>query len=194
LPFNGAGSGWWDDDEAGRSEGEGVEGYEDEYGYDDGFELGIYRDGINRGTGGGEDDDDGDEDECDIDEDEVFDLIRSISDPEHPRTLEELAVVSRKQVKIIGNKVFVEYTPTTPACGMASIIGLSIVVRLVQSLPPRLKIRMSITPGSYGQAKQVSKQLNDKERVAAAMEVPAIMGEIDRCLVTAWRRGNASEV
>ncbi|KAH8913588.1 hypothetical protein BT69DRAFT_1291300 [Atractiella rhizophila] len=121
-------------------------------------------------------------DECEIDEEEVFDLIRSITDPEHPKTLEQLAVVKKEQVNIRGDRVFVEYTPTTPACGMASIIGLTIIVRLIQSLPNRMKVQMSITPGSYNQAKQVAKQLNDKERVAAAMEVPAIMNEINRCL------------
>ena len=49
--------------------------------------------------------------------------MRSITDPEHPLTLEELKVISRDQVKVEGNKVFVEFTPTTPACGMANVIG-----------------------------------------------------------------------
>lgn len=35
----------------------------------------------------------------------------------------------------------------------------------------------------------VTKQLNDKERVAAAMEVDAIMESINNCLSTAGRRG-----
>jgi hypothetical protein len=52
-----------------------------------------------------------------------LDLIRSITDPEHPLTLEELKVVSKEQVKVEGYKVSVEYTPTSPACGMANVIG-----------------------------------------------------------------------
>jgi hypothetical protein len=35
----------------------------------------------------------------------------------------------------------------------------------------------------------VTKQLNDKERVAAAMESPALMKEINRCLASAHLRG-----
>ncbi|KAG8772837.1 hypothetical protein FRC15_002439, partial [Serendipita sp. 397] len=57
-----------------------------------------------------------------IDEEEIFDLIRSINDPEHPHTLENLMVVSQKQIRIKGDLVEVEFTPTVPHCGMATII------------------------------------------------------------------------
>lgn len=51
------------------------------------------------------------------------DLIRSIYDPEHPNTLEELRVVSAPQVTISQNRVTVEFTPTVPHCGMSTLIG-----------------------------------------------------------------------
>lgn len=51
------------------------------------------------------------------------DLIRSISDPEHPNSLEELRVVSAPQITITGNCVNVEFTPTVPHCGMSTLIG-----------------------------------------------------------------------
>jgi metal-sulfur cluster biosynthetic enzyme len=54
-----------------------------------------------------------------------IDLIRSITDPEHPHTLENLLVVSQGQVKISGDLVIVEFTPTVPHCGAATIIGKS---------------------------------------------------------------------
>ncbi|KIO29351.1 hypothetical protein M407DRAFT_242682 [Tulasnella calospora MUT 4182] len=130
-----------------------------------------------------------DEDESPIDAQEVFDLLRSINDPEHPLTLEELKVLSRDQVTVEGNHVTVEFTPTTPACGMANVIGLAIMVRLYRSLPQRYKVRIGMTPGSHQHVAQVTKQLNDKERVAAAMEVDAIMESINNCLSTAGRRG-----
>ncbi|KAG8900392.1 hypothetical protein FRB99_006085 [Tulasnella sp. 403] len=124
-----------------------------------------------------------------IDAQEVFDLLRSITDPEHPLTLEELKVVSKEQIRVEGKYVFVEFTPTTPACGMANVIGLAIMVRLLRSLPMRYKVKISMTPGSHQSLNQVTKQLNDKERVAAAMEVDAIMDSINSCLATAGRRG-----
>ena len=51
------------------------------------------------------------------------DLIRSIYDPEHPNTLEELRVVSAPQIKVGNNHVSVEFTPTVPHCGMSTLIG-----------------------------------------------------------------------
>ncbi|KAG6845724.1 Cytosolic iron-sulfur assembly component 2B [Tephrocybe sp. NHM501043] len=84
-----------------------------------------------------------------IDQDEIFDLIRSIDDPEHPNTLEELRVVSAPQINVTGNRVFVEFTPTIPHCGMSTLIGLSIRVRLLRSLPDRYKVDILLKPGSH---------------------------------------------
>ena len=54
----------------------------------------------------------------DIDEREVFDYIRSIQDPEHPLTLEELNVLDIEAVSIDQeNSVCkVQFTPTIPHC------------------------------------------------------------------------------
>lgn len=51
-------------------------------------------------------------------------LIRTIYDPEHPNTLEELNVVSAQQITIAGNRLHVEFTPTVPHCGMSTLIGV----------------------------------------------------------------------
>jgi metal-sulfur cluster biosynthetic enzyme len=51
------------------------------------------------------------------------DLIRSIYDPEHPNTLEELRVVSGPQCLVKHNHVTIEFTPTVPHCGMSTLIG-----------------------------------------------------------------------
>ena len=45
-------------------------------------------------------------------------------DPEHPLTLEQLAVVSAPQVEVKDNHVLVEFTPTVPHCGMSALIGM----------------------------------------------------------------------
>lgn len=50
-------------------------------------------------------------------------LIRSIYDPEHPNTLEELRVVSAPQITIKQDSIKVEFTPTVPHCGMSTLIG-----------------------------------------------------------------------
>ncbi|KAJ7724191.1 hypothetical protein DFH07DRAFT_855176 [Mycena maculata] len=128
-----------------------------------------------------------------IDQDEIFDLIRSIYDPEHPNTLEELRVVSASQVTVTGNRVMVEFTPTVPHCGMSTLIGLSIRVRLLRALPSRFKIDITLKPGSHQSELAVNKQLNDKERVAAALENPVLVQTLEQSLANASLRGQSSE-
>lgn len=123
-------------------------------------------------------------------------------------TLEQLAVVSAPQVTVTPNHVLVEFTPTVPHCGMSTLIGLSIRVRLLRALPPRFKVDIRVKPGSH-QSEQaglwfrcrlyalivlikkivctVNKQLNDKERVAAALENPALVDVLETCLEGAGR-------
>lgn len=126
-----------------------------------------------------------DEDVLDpIDDREIFDLIRSINDPEHPLSLEELNVVEQVRVKVLDedNSVSVEFTPTIPHCSMATLIGLSIKVKLLRSLPDRFKIDVHITPGTHASEEAVNKQLADKERVAAALENSSLLEVVNQCL------------
>ena len=69
-------------------------------------------------------------------------FFRGINDPEHPLTLEQLDVVKLEDVAVDDekNKVNVVFTPTIPHCSMATLIGLSIRVKLLRSLPPRFKV------------------------------------------------------
>ncbi|OAX41887.1 FAM96B protein [Rhizopogon vinicolor AM-OR11-026] len=125
-----------------------------------------------------------------IDQDEIFDLIRSIADPEHPNSLEELRVVSAEQIEIGHNHILVEFTPTVPHCGMSTLIGLSIRVRLMRSLPQRFKVDIRVKPGSHQSELAVNKQLNDKERVAAALENATLVGTLEKCLEPVGEHGS----
>lgn len=137
-----------------------------------------------------------------IDADEVFELIRHLADPEHPLTLEQLHVVRAEHVTVddAANHVFVQFTPTIPHCSMATLIGLCLRTKLQRSLPPRFKVDVKIYPGTHSsevesksrgdaslctaapdRATTVNRQLNDKERVAAALENTQLTG-----VVTKW--------
>ncbi|CAD7081851.1 unnamed protein product [Hermetia illucens] len=121
-----------------------------------------------------------------FDQREVFDLIRVINDPEHPLTLEELHVVQQDLITVddANNEVKVYFTPTIPHCSMATLIGLSIRVKLLRSLPPRFKVSVEITPGTHASEKAVNKQLADKERVAAALENAHLIEVINQCIAS----------
>ncbi|XP_065674719.1 cytosolic iron-sulfur assembly component 2B isoform X3 [Hydra vulgaris] len=115
---------------------------------------------------------------------EIFDLIRYINDPEHPLTLEQLNVVEEKNIQIddTQNSLQVYFTPTIPHCSMATLIGLSIRVLLLRSLPSRFKVDVMISPGTHVSETAVNKQLADKERVAAALENIHLLNVINQCL------------
>ena len=80
------------------------------------------------------------------------------------------------------NYVRVQFTPTIPHCSMATLIGLSIRVRLLRALPDRFKVDVEIFPGTHASADAVNKQLADKERVAAALENTHLLEVVNQCL------------
>jgi len=136
-------------------------------------------------------DDDGDDYTPDpIDPQEIFDLIATISDPEHPLTLGQLAVVNLPDITVTdgpdsrSSLVLVQITPTITHCSLATLIGLGIRVRLERCLPPRFRIDIKVKEGSHQSEDQVNKQLNDKERVAAAVENQSLLGVISEMLKT----------
>ncbi|KAL7430853.1 hypothetical protein ACHAXM_002394 [Skeletonema potamos] len=137
-----------------------------------------------------------------ITSEEVFDIIRNIQDPEHPLTLEQLNVVRMDMVDVVDlsvanddatgdqvvgqkrkfSKVHVQFCPTIPHCSMATLIGLSISVKLLRSLPPRFKVLVKIEPGTHVSEHAINKQLADKERVRAALENDHLLGVVNRCI------------
>ena len=116
-------------------------------------------------------------------------------DPEHPVTLVELEVVAEEQIEIhdaIGADgafrycaITLEFTPTVKHCSLATLIGLCIRVQLLRVLGEwnvRFKLALVVSEGSHDQDQQVTRQVNDKERVAAAMQNPRLVAEVERCL------------
>ncbi|KAJ3355041.1 Mitotic spindle-associated MMXD complex subunit MIP18 [Allomyces javanicus] len=118
---------------------------------------------------------------------EIFDLIRNINDPEHPLTLEQLNVAQIDHISVDTPRqhVVVRFTPTIPHCSMATLIGLCIRVRLLRALPARFKVDVLVREGTHQSEKAVNKQLNDKERVAAALENNNLLEVVNQCLATA---------
>ena len=119
-----------------------------------------------------------------FDAEEVFEHIRNLNDPEHPLTLEQLDVVSLHNVTVEdpGDLVFVQFTPTIPHCSMATLIGLTIRVKLLRVLPRRFKVIIMITHGTHQSEVAINKQLNDKERVAAALENSHLLDVVNKCI------------
>ncbi|KAK4720155.1 hypothetical protein R3W88_018493 [Solanum pinnatisectum] len=110
--------------------------------------------------------------------------LRDIKDPEHPYSLEELKVITEDAIEVDDKRshVRVTFTPTVEHCSMATVIGLCLRVKLMRCLPSRYKVDIRVAPGTHATEAAVNKQLNDKERVAAALENPNLVDMVDECL------------
>ena len=105
-----------------------------------------------------------------IDKYEVFEIIRNITDPEHPYNLEELNIISLEDI-IVDNEnrlIAVYFTPTIDNCGFASLIGLSIKKKLLNFISPKYNIDVLIKEPKSDNDKNLNKQMNDKERLEAS--------------------------
>ncbi|XWS28324.1 hypothetical protein CRYUN_Cryun25bG0058600 [Craigia yunnanensis] len=113
-----------------------------------------------------------------------FSLCKDIKDPEHPYTLEELKVITEDAIDVDNERSYVRvtFTPTVEHCSMATVIGLCLRVKLMRSLPSCYKVDIRVAPGTHATEAAVNKQLNDKERVAAALENPNLLDMVDECL------------
>ncbi|XP_020887313.1 protein AE7-like 2 [Arabidopsis lyrata subsp. lyrata] len=120
-----------------------------------------------------------------IDQLEIFDRIRDIRDPEHPKlSLEDLNILTEESVEVDDDKSYVRitFTPTLPHCHLPTPIGLCLLAKLAQSLPARFKVDVRVAPGSHDKEKTVNKQLGDKERVAAGLENPDLVALLNKMM------------
>ncbi|CAH1390704.1 unnamed protein product [Nezara viridula] len=114
-----------------------------------------------------------------ITDEELNDDVRDLFDER-----EVFGILYSTQVDNDNNRIEVLFTPTIPHCSLATLIGLTIRVQLLRSLPSRFKVRVKISPGTHNSENAINKQLGDKERVAAAMENSTLLETINNCIAT----------
>ena len=106
--------------------------------------------------------------------------------------MEELNVVQEQLVSVAPLKTSInsdnllatiEFVPTVPHCSLATLIGLCLRTKLNRELPPgRFKIDLKVKEGTHSTAQEITKQINDKERVAAALENPNLVKVVEQCI------------
>ena len=128
--------------------------------------------------------------------DDIFEELQSILDPERPNlTLAQLDVVSpvRCFVSYLRDGegkckpsalVRIVLKPTVPHCHLMQLICLCVRVRLIESLPvaTNWKVDVELVDGSHHQKEEIEKQVNDKERVCAAVDNDALMLEVHKLI------------
>ncbi|BFG39113.1 hypothetical protein CerSpe_253870 [Prunus speciosa] len=115
---------------------------------------------------------------------DIYDILSISRYPEHPYSLEQLSVLSEESITVDDKlgRILITFTPTIQHCSMATVIGLCLRVKLKHCFPPHYKVDIKVSPGSHANEESVNKQLNDKERVAAALENPNLRQLVDECL------------
>mmetsp|Transcript_38926 Transcript_38926/g.99445 ORF Transcript_38926/g.99445 Transcript_38926/m.99445 type:complete len:166 (+) Transcript_38926:524-1021(+) len=125
-------------------------------------------------------------------------FVKNILDPEFPRTLIFLKVVSLEGIWIKNFKNYpfsvfgISIIPTIDRCSMSSLIGIFIENVLFQKptqqkvdffLPKNWnwKFSFGIPKFSHFKSEQYTKQLNDKERISAAFENRGVRTTINKC-------------
>ena len=97
---------------------------------------------------------------------EIYDLIRTIRDPERPENLEELDVLREDYVTVVelGEDYYditVNYKPTVEHCHLATLIGLFIREKIRREIPPdyfRYKLSILAIPGSLTNEEDANRQ------------------------------------
>ncbi|XP_035792800.1 MIP18 family protein galla-1-like [Anopheles albimanus] len=118
----------------------------------------------------------------------IYDFLRTIRDPEKPNTLEDLQVVYEDGIFITepgpgqAFVVRIEFNPTVPHCSLATLIGLCIRIKVQRSLNHHVKLDIYIKKGAHATEDEINKQINDKERIAAAMENPNLKQLVENCI------------
>nr|XP_016930041.1 MIP18 family protein galla-1 [Drosophila suzukii] len=118
----------------------------------------------------------------------IYDLLRGIRDPEKPCTLEDLNVIYEDGIFVLPptrsnvSVVRIEFNPTVPHCSLATLIGLCIRVKVERGLPHNIKLDIFIKKGAHQTEEEINKQINDKERIAAAMENPNLRNLVENCI------------
>ncbi|XP_013102030.1 MIP18 family protein galla-1 [Stomoxys calcitrans] len=118
----------------------------------------------------------------------VYDCLRTIRDPEKPATLEDLNVIYEDGIFVMPSTksnvsvVRIEFNPTVPHCSLATLIGLCIRVKVERSLAHNIKLDIFIKKGTHNTEEEINKQINDKERIAAAMENPNLRELVENCI------------
>ena len=117
-----------------------------------------------------------------------MDAIGNIRDPERPNTLEELGIVNDEDVYVEstekGFNVKILWEPTAPHCSFANNIGLCMLYKIKNELADvNMKVDVILKEGAHltkPESKHylVDKQINDKERVAAAFENSLVIAMI----------------
>jgi metal-sulfur cluster biosynthetic enzyme len=115
-----------------------------------------------------------------MDKNEVLAVLQKVNDPEHPISVVDMEIVTEDDIKIEGDKVDVEFSPTVPFCPMGGAIGVIIKYALEKELGVTAQVR--VRPGKHVQEKALNETLSNPDRYEEAKAKFLEAGLMEHCI------------
>uniref|UniRef100_A0A8C7ZE97 Cytosolic iron-sulfur assembly component 2A n=1 Tax=Oryzias sinensis TaxID=183150 RepID=A0A8C7ZE97_9TELE len=119
---------------------------------------------------------------------ELITLSKSYSHYTEHTCLSHIFIV-RKTIFLTNYKIIIKmilssmsYHPPGLLLNLAMFAGLCLQVKLQRCLPFKHKLEIYLSEGTHSTEEDINKQINDKERVAAAMENPNLREIVEQCV------------
>ncbi|MHA1713456.1 MAG: iron-sulfur cluster assembly protein [Candidatus Ranarchaeia archaeon] len=111
----------------------------------------------------------------------ILKRLETVYDPEHPISVLELRIVQASDIKIEGNRIHVDFTPTTPFCPMGAVIGV-VIKKVIKELYPDAEITVNVKPGTHVREEAVNQMINDSEQYDQTLERLETTGLLEQCI------------
>jgi len=111
---------------------------------------------------------------------EILESLRKVFDPEYPLSVVDLKIVEEKDVFFDGDKVRIEFTPTTPYCPMGGIIGVLIKYALENKFNREFEVK--VKAGAHAQGEMLNEMLSSKEKYDETVKRLKTAGILERCI------------
>ncbi len=94
-----------------------------------------------------------------ITKESVLRVLSDLRDPEVPRSITDLNIVSKDDIKIIPGRIIVEFTPTIPFCPLGGVIGVGIKYMLEKSFGVNALVR--VKPGAHAYEHDINTMISE---------------------------------
>jgi len=111
---------------------------------------------------------------------EILEALKNVFDPEYPLSVVDLKIVEEKDIFFDGEKIRIEFTPTTPYCPMGGIIGVLIKYALENKFNREFDIK--VKAGGHVQEAILNELLSSKEKYDETIQRLKTAGILERCI------------
>lgn len=113
---------------------------------------------------------------------DILKVLEKVNDPEYPVSVVELRIVTENDIKVLADKIEVEFTPTVPYCPMGGVIGVVIKYALEKELG--LPVDVRVKPGTHIQEASLNETLADPQKYKDTLNRFLESGLMEQCMVS----------